>query len=298
MQIITNQFQKELKRHGSEMFPFLVSYEKLSRYESGSFMWHWHPEIEITYIQKGRIAYSVNKHCYHLKEGELLFGNANVLHAGHMEHMQDCEYISITFSPKLIYGFSQSVVCTKYVEPITQDFSMPAIHFDLSQQWHMKFSELVLDIIETEKKKPAFYELEMIMKLQLLWRLLLENHPPANSCTAHDKADFERIKKIMTFIEQNYMRKISLRDIAASIHLCESECSRLFKRYMNVSLFAFLQEYRIEQSLEYLNGKDSIGDIAGKVGFSDSNYYSKVFRKMKGCSPQKYRKKGKKTTFD
>ena len=60
MQIITNQFQKELKQHGNEQFPFLVSYQKLSEYESGSFMWHWHPEIEITYVQKGTMCYKVN----------------------------------------------------------------------------------------------------------------------------------------------------------------------------------------------------------------------------------------------
>ena len=45
MQIITNQFQKELKKHGSDYFPFLVSYQRLSEYESNSFMWHYHPEI-------------------------------------------------------------------------------------------------------------------------------------------------------------------------------------------------------------------------------------------------------------
>lgn len=37
MQIVTNQFQKELKKHGSDHFPFLVSYEKLSGYEQGYF---------------------------------------------------------------------------------------------------------------------------------------------------------------------------------------------------------------------------------------------------------------------
>lgn len=42
MQIITNQFQKELKKHGSDYFPFLVSYQRLSEYESNSFMWHYH----------------------------------------------------------------------------------------------------------------------------------------------------------------------------------------------------------------------------------------------------------------
>ena len=72
MQIITNQFQKELKQHGNEQFPFLVSYQKLSEYESGSFMWHWHPEIEITYVQKGTMCYKVNHMVYHLKEGDIV----------------------------------------------------------------------------------------------------------------------------------------------------------------------------------------------------------------------------------
>ena len=60
MQIITNQFQKELKKHGSDHFPFLVSYQRLSEYDSNSFMWHYHPEIEITYIKKGSMHYRVN----------------------------------------------------------------------------------------------------------------------------------------------------------------------------------------------------------------------------------------------
>ena len=75
MQIITNQFQKELKQHGNEQFPFLVSYQKLSEYESGSFMWHWHPEIEITYVQKGTMCYKVNHMVYHLKEGDIVSVN-------------------------------------------------------------------------------------------------------------------------------------------------------------------------------------------------------------------------------
>ena len=93
MQIITNQFQKELKQHGNEQFPFLVSYQKLSEYESGSFMWHWHPEIEITYVQKGTMCYKVNHMVYHLKEGDIVFNNSGALHSGTMENQKDCAYI-------------------------------------------------------------------------------------------------------------------------------------------------------------------------------------------------------------
>ena len=61
MQIITDPAGKELKKHGDSSFPFLVSYERLSGYETGSFLWHWHPEIELTYIEKGEMLYKINQ---------------------------------------------------------------------------------------------------------------------------------------------------------------------------------------------------------------------------------------------
>ena len=72
-EIITDGSQKELKKHGSDEFPLLVSYEKLSGYKSGSFLWHWHPEIELTLIVSGDINYQVNDKTYHLTTGEGLF---------------------------------------------------------------------------------------------------------------------------------------------------------------------------------------------------------------------------------
>ena len=78
-EIITDGSQKELKKHGSDEFPLLVSYEKLSGYKSGSFLWHWHPEIEITLVLDGQILYKVNQCTYHMKAGDILLGNANVL---------------------------------------------------------------------------------------------------------------------------------------------------------------------------------------------------------------------------
>ena len=290
MQIITNQFQKELKKHGSDHFPFLVSYQRLSEYDSNSFMWHYHPEIEITYIKKGSMHYRVNNQSFHLKEGDIIFCNSNALHSGEMEHQEDCSYIPITFDPKLIYGFFQSTICTKYVEPVIQNLAVCAMHIDYTESWHETFRKKMLEVIALDKEKPDFYELDISIRMQIMWRLLVEHLPHQPLPAASDLTEYERIRKILSYIEQNYMTPITLAEVAEHIHLCESECTRLFKRHMNTTLFSFLQEYRIERSLEYLSTHESISNIAGKTGFSDSNYYSKVFSKIKGCSPREYRK--------
>ena len=289
MQIITNQFQKELKQHGNEQFPFLVSYQKLSEYESGSFMWHWHPEIEITYVQKGTMCYKVNHMVYHLKEGDIVFNNSGALHSGTMENQKDCAYIPVTFDSRLIYGFFQSTVNSKYVDPVIQDSMLPAICIDQSEPWHKPFREYLLRIIDLDEKKPDFYELDITICLQSMWRLLLEHITYEPQASRENSLEYDRIKKILSYIEENYKNKITLNDIAGHIHLCESECTRLFKRHMNTTLFAFLQEYRIERSLEFLQDDQPVSAVADKAGFSDPNYYSKVFAKIKGCSPREYR---------
>ena len=133
MQIVTNKSQKELKEHGSYQFPILVSRECLSGYETGSFFWHWHPEVELTLVTEGVIEYHVNGSVFILKEGQALFGNANSLHSGNMVEGQDCHYISITFDPRLVYGYENSLIYEKYVMPVVLDGALCGVVFDGSQ---------------------------------------------------------------------------------------------------------------------------------------------------------------------
>ena len=129
MQIRMDKENRELKAHGSYEFPVNISYEQLSRYERGSFSWHWHPEIELTFVLSGQIGYQVNGKSYVLKEGDGIFCNTNALHSGHMIDGMDCVYISTTFAPRFLYGFSNSVIQTRYVEPVLTDMQLASIVF-------------------------------------------------------------------------------------------------------------------------------------------------------------------------
>lgn len=290
MQIATNELQKEMKTHGNFSYPLLISREKLSLYESGSFLWHWHPEIELTLITKGQMLYKINHDSFLLREGHALFGNSSTLHSGYMVENRDCEYISITFEPKFIYGYENSNIYTKYIKPIVQNYFLPAIPFDGSASWHDEMIRIIKKIIEIETAKYATYELDILSQLTQFWKLLFLNNPASSTGIPSDKNNYDRIREIISYVETHYTASITLEEIAQSVHLCRSECSRLFKRYMHISLFEFISQYRIEKSLDYLmNTSCSILEIANLVGYDDSNYYAKVFRKTKGCSPSQYR---------
>lgn len=235
--------------------------------------------------------YKINDAVFHLRKGEALFGNASCLHTGSMYQNRDCRYTAITFDPKLIYGYDNSLLYEKYAAPILKDFSFSALHLDLTANWHKEAVSLLKNIILWNQQPYETYEIDITIGLQQFWKLLYSNYPGGASISPHDKISYERIRSILAYIEEHYSEKISLDTISGQIHLCKSECCRLFKRYMKVSLFQFLLEYRIEKSLAYLAKSDySITEIANKVGFHDSNYYAKVFLKYKGCSPRAYRK--------
>ena len=237
------------------------------------------------------MCYKVNNLTYHLKEGDIVFNNSNALHSGAMENQKDYSYIPVTFDPRLIYGFFQSTINSRYVDPVLQDPRLPGVCIDQSEPWHRAFREHLLEIIALNQKKPEFYELDVVIGLQRMWRLLLSHitYEPQN--VQENSPDYDRLRSILSYIEENYRNPITLKDISGHIHLCESECTRLFKRHMNTTLFTYLQEYRIERSLEDLCKGKTISAAAEKAGFSDSNYYSKVFAKVKGCSHREYWKR-------
>lgn len=292
MQIRINNDQKELKQHGNYSFPIYVSFEVLSQYESGSFLWHWHPEIELTLVLKGEMDYQINETIYHIKEGDGLFGNTNTLHTGHMYQHQDCTYISTTFHPRAIYGFDSSLIYQKYVEGILKDPRLASLHFTNECEWHKEVLKELAAIYQLSCEKPPIWEMRMQMRLYHIWILICENYTPSAAAeqTGHIR-DIERLKCILSFIHSHYDEKISLENIAASTNLCRSECCRFFKKYMNVSLFEYLLFYRIEQSLPLIMEQQyNITEISGMVGFGNPCYFTKIFKKQTGISPTEYRK--------
>ena len=135
MQIITKDNNREAKEHGSFSFPVYISVEQIQAYDHGTFLWHWHPEIELTWIMSGEMEYQINDTIYKLSAGDGIFGNSNSLHTGRRINGQRCTYLSITFHPRFLYGYENSILQTKYVGFITSNESWASLALKQDVEW-------------------------------------------------------------------------------------------------------------------------------------------------------------------
>ena len=174
MQIITQKNQKELKEHGNYAFPVHISIEKIQSYEKGLFLWHWHPEVELTLILSGQIEYQVEDTTYILSAGEGLFCNSNSLHSGHMHEEKDCTYVSVTFHPRFLYGYENSILQTKYVNHITSNELWSSLTLSPCVLWQKEILEDIRKIYELSEAPPSDIELQIHMVLLNIWHKLYQ----------------------------------------------------------------------------------------------------------------------------
>lgn len=293
MQISVDHQHRELKMHGSKEYPILISKEVLSRYDKGYFLDHWHPEIEFTYIIEGEILYTINGFELLLKEGQGIFCNQNMMHSGKMHNRQECRYLSVTFLPKLIYGFELSRIKTKYIDEIVKNPSLSHLLLLDNDQGARNILEILSEINTLQLINKEINELKLLTLLTSIWMNLydcFEKSKDELSVCSYNEKELNRLKKILEYIHNNYGSKISLEEIAGTINICTNECCRFFKKHMNATISAYLSDYRIEKSLYLLDNTDlSITELAHDIGFSSGSYFTQVFREKMGFTPNQYR---------
>lgn len=289
MQINIEKNQKEIKDHGSFAFPVNVSVEKIQAYEQDSFLWHWHPEVEMTWIMSGEIEYHVNGSAYILHEGEGIFGNSNTLHSGYRIGEQECTYLSITFHPRFLYGYESSILQTKYVDFITEKDEWSSLHLKQEVAWQGEILERMKMIYSMSEKAPADYELQVHMILMQIWQKLYQYFSSLPEKEKRPQVNLQRLRDIISYVERHCAEDISLNDIAGAVNLCKSECCRFFKKHMNMTIFEYLMFLRVQKSLPFLRDGESITKVAGMVGFSSVAYFGQIFKRYMKCTPREYK---------
>jgi AraC-like DNA-binding protein len=100
------------------------------------------------------------------------------------------------------------------------------------------------------------------------------------------------VKKAVQFVEANYSRDFSIKQLADYLGLNRSYFSTLFKDILNTSPQEFLIRFRMEKASSLLaHSSLSISEVSRSVGYDDPLAFSKIFKKIYGCSPKEHKNK-------
>lgn len=95
---------------------------------------------------------------------------------------------------------------------------------------------------------------------------------------------------IRTYIGKNYQNDISMQSAAQVMGYSEAYFCKLFKQCFHVNFSAYLNEYRIDKAKVMMaDPRINIKDISTACGYSDSNYFARVFKRITGQTPSDYR---------
>jgi AraC-like DNA-binding protein len=278
----------ELIPHGTVSFPFKYYYEDILLFENQIIDWHWHKEVEFMTVLEGTVLCSIGNMKISLKKGSGIFINSGVIHRFQSE---DGGIIpNILFAPEFI-ATEKSLLYEKYVQPFIAS-SVSHIPFQNDVSWQKDVLTRLSEIYQYCHQPEDTWELNVHSSVCKVWSDLYKHK---EDCITIEKAGTtilsqSRLRRMAGFIEDNYLMKLTLQDIAQSAGVSKSEALRCFKNGMQTSPIDYLNKYRLSQArnmLLYTN--HSISEIAEKSGFDSTSYFDRLFKREYGFTPKEYR---------
>lgn len=259
----------------------LVSYEalKISHYNL-----HCHEGVtEVLLLTKGSANVKVSFENFMMREGDFIVINKEDSHSIYPQS-SGCSIVSLYFDmEKLVEHIPHS----GYVIFACESFDLVKYKNDI-QRLRKMICEIAISMIEKDASEKIN---EMAIEFM---KILINNYDVKNYYSRNWEAGFSKIEKyykIMMYLNHNYHRNNLAEYIAKKEFYSKSYITHLFKEVSANSFQDVLTYFRLYKSERMLlDSEDTIGSISDKIGFSDTKYYTRNFKKWFGCNPSEYRR--------
>ena len=277
---------KENKPHGTTDDPF-STYHIENAGRSFQIPVHWHDEFEIIYVRSGFLTVSISGESYIGKTGEAFVVSPGYLHLmGSQSGTVD--YYTFLFPLKYISFRTDDMLDEKLLEPLNSGHLMicPRVKDtakELCEQL-IKIYEAKND--ESESKITTQVRTKIIL-LQFILEMWKKGFVIENDTSGRNTVE----KEMVSYIQQNFTGKISLREFGEQFHLSEKYISRYFKEHFHITLSQYVTYLRLEHAKQLLQDTDiPVTDVAMQSGYQNVSYFIRSFQKAYAVSPLKYRK--------
>ena len=269
------------------MFDKGKSFKLFSPSLKNCFFWHYHPEIELVYVEATNGIRHVGKDISGFTESDLLLIGSNV--------------------PHLNFDYGIQTECKQLVlqmhENFLQDIILPVPEYEeiknllersyLGLSFSGETKKIIVERLQSMKEKNSFASLIGLMEILQI----LANSTDVKKLNKEDTRikwflnDKIRMGTIYDYIHENYDRKPNVNEIAKIVSLSTPAFCRYFKKQTNMTFTDFVNNYRINQAKIFLLKDCSVTEVCFQVGFESLSYFNKLFKQHTGETPSEFKKK-------
>ena len=266
----------------NEQLPFLFAIHHSAEFT----LIHWHEYLEIVILLEGEMYARVNGTAYSLKEGDMLYVNADEPHQTR-QRSERITYLLIQISTAHLHNLFPAVEIPALINNCSKELlhEIPSI------------TEIISSFKDIYEKQNKCWELELTGQMYRFLSLLFNSSLLRTGSLSETSADHERkrIIEVIQWMQSHYTEPLSLQDAANLFGSTREHFCRVFRKHTAQTFMEYLNMYRVSRFYsDMLAGTESLSELMHRNGLNNYRVFSKTFRKMYGDPPREIRRRYRK----
>lgn len=207
-----------------------------------------------------------------------------------VENLNEQEFSFLVFNKSLMIGDAKTIqqeldkifeeVHSQHLQPENARYIAFLVFTDISRQYPTATKLIYEETIQKIRQTTTVYQLKQVLEDVLL----IVNQQPV------EKQISEATQQVIELVRKDYTQDLTLKMVADALHLNAVYLGQLFKKEMHSSFSQYLNQVRIKKAQQLLlYSNQNINEIADEIGYNNTNYFSKMFKKLNGITPKEFR---------
>ncbi|WP_253288295.1 AraC family transcriptional regulator [Blautia sp. MSJ-19] len=277
---------QETKQHGSRLFPFNI-YPCTIPLDFPAVSLHWHKEMELIYIKKGKGLVQLEAETFQGSAGDIFVVTPGTLHSIHRLKGYSMEYENIIFEMDFLGEGAADLCAGEFLVPLASGRLLPPVQICEGEEQYDALKQCLVQMEELCRTKEKGYELGVKAAVLQMIFLLIRKYPSIKTVSSPDR---ERLKEVLQEICARSSENMTVADMAGFCGWSSSHFMRWFKKMTGDSFTSYVNDRRLAEAAEALRqSDDKIISISQDAGFTNLSNFNRQFKSRYGVTPREYR---------
>lgn len=250
--------------------------------------WHFHPELELVYVNKGQGKTHIGNHLSYFNNSQLILIGSNLPHNGFADRLT-------ANGSETTVQFKSNFLGNNFVN-IPEMVSISSL-FERAKKgirFHVEAKTYIGPKIDKLLNSEGFDRIMQLLEI-LNYLAKTEDYSILNAdgyAFETEAQDSAKVAAVFKYVNKNFQHHIPLDEIADEVSMTVPAFCRYFKKATGKTFTQIVNEYRVVHATKLLSeeSKMSIADVCYECGFNNFSHFNKVFNDITGKSASNYRK--------